>query len=335
MISYAQNFEDVLLARVFEGKTEGVYVDVGAHDPEYLSVTKHFYDIGWHGVNVEPLDANFARFVQRRPRDINIHAAVTADTEIDHVELFVPADSAFATIYEHIAARISFETSINRLRVPARTLNSILEEHDVGEIDFMVIDVEGAEREVIESINFTRFRPVVVMCEATLPGSSYDFDRPSSIFTHMEWEHLLCETGYTHVYFDSLNRYYLRSESKHLLSRFSFPVSPVRDRFERAEDWRANEHLRSQLEQLREQGEVLRAEAEQERSATELLTLNLRVAEDAAAVQRARIIDLERGCEGLRYAIWVRDRMLPRALSRRSPLRRAFQRLSDDAWKIS
>jgi FkbM family methyltransferase len=330
MISYAQNLEDVLLARVFEGKSDGVYVDVGAHDPEYLSVTKHFYDIGWHGVNVEPLDANFARFVEQRPRDINVQAAVTADTEGGYIDMLVPADSAFATIYENIAARLPAETTVQRLRVPVRTLSGILDEYDVEDIDFLVVDVEGAEREVLESVDLTRFRPAVIMCEATLPGSSCDFDRPSSIFTHEEWEHLLLGADYAPVYFDSLNRYYLRSESAHLLPRFSFPVSPVRDQFERVEDVRRLEHLRSQLEQLRGEAELLKTEAEEQRSATELLAARLRESEDAVAAQLARIVDLERGYEGLRYAIWARDGVVMGRSSRRSPLQRALQRLNQD-----
>ena len=54
MISYAQNQEDVLLRREFPDCTNGFYIDVGANDPVWDSVTKHFYDRGWHGINIEP-----------------------------------------------------------------------------------------------------------------------------------------------------------------------------------------------------------------------------------------------------------------------------------------
>src|SRR2546423_10649850 len=66
VITYAQNFEDVILARVFSGCTDGFYVDVGAGDPLNLSVTKWFYDLGWDGINIEPNRALFKRLVEAR-----------------------------------------------------------------------------------------------------------------------------------------------------------------------------------------------------------------------------------------------------------------------------
>src|SRR4051812_1354714 len=78
MISYAQNFEDVLLARVFSGRTVGFYVDVGAADPINLSVTKWFYDQGWCGINIEPNRILFERLAADRARDINLECGIGA-----------------------------------------------------------------------------------------------------------------------------------------------------------------------------------------------------------------------------------------------------------------
>jgi hypothetical protein len=204
----------------------------------------------------------------------------------------------------------------------------MLEEQQVETIDFLVVDVEGAERQVLESVDLTRFRPTVIVCEATLPGSSYDYANPSAIFTHQEWEHLLLKAGYVHVYFDSLNRFYLRSESGHLLSRFSFPVSPVRDYFQRVEDVRAVEHLGTQLEESRGDVEQLGAKLEELHEEAELLRAQL---VDAETTSHVRIMELERACEGLKYAIWARDGAFRRTHSRRSPVQRALQRLGQDA----
>ncbi len=77
MISYAGNREDVLLHRLFGAQQTGYYVDVGAGDPEDHSVTKHFYDSGWSGLNVEPSERLFRRLVADRPRDVNVNAAVS------------------------------------------------------------------------------------------------------------------------------------------------------------------------------------------------------------------------------------------------------------------
>ena len=96
LISYAQNFEDVMLARVFAGRDNGFYVDVGAADPINLSVTKWFYDLGWSGLNIEPNKQLFGRLVADRPRDINLDCGVGAvASEAEFLELEVGELSSF------------------------------------------------------------------------------------------------------------------------------------------------------------------------------------------------------------------------------------------------
>src|SRR5713101_373530 len=73
--SYAQNFEDVMLHRALADVEHGFYVDVGAGDPVIDSVTKAFYDRGWHGINIEPDRGYFAKLKAPRPRDVNLNGA--------------------------------------------------------------------------------------------------------------------------------------------------------------------------------------------------------------------------------------------------------------------
>src|SRR5262249_24565486 len=87
MLSYAQNAEDVVLSRVFRDRTDRLYVDVGAFAPDKGSVTKHFYDLGWRGINVEPADEAFQQLCRERPRDVNLHVGIS-----DH--------AGYATFYE-------------------------------------------------------------------------------------------------------------------------------------------------------------------------------------------------------------------------------------------
>jgi hypothetical protein len=75
-ISYAQNYEDVILWRALRDVEKGFYVDVGAADPQEWSVTRAFYDRGWSGINIEPLDEYFDKLTQARPRDINLRVAL-------------------------------------------------------------------------------------------------------------------------------------------------------------------------------------------------------------------------------------------------------------------
>src|SRR5262245_39670575 len=82
MISYAQNHEDVLLRRAFADQKEGFYVDIGANHPVNLSITKHFYDSGWSGVNIEPLPCIFELLQSGRPRDINLNMGISNKCEL-------------------------------------------------------------------------------------------------------------------------------------------------------------------------------------------------------------------------------------------------------------
>src|ERR1700731_3468021 len=76
MISYAQNFEDVMIARLFDAHYRGFYVDIGAAHPDFLSVTRHFYDQGWSGINVEPTFRFYPLLCEARHRDTNLQCAI-------------------------------------------------------------------------------------------------------------------------------------------------------------------------------------------------------------------------------------------------------------------
>ena len=84
VISYAQNFEDVMLWRALRDIPQGFYVDVGANDPVIDSVTRWFYQQGWHGINIEPVPHWHQRLQADRPLDINLQMAVSTTTGPPH-----------------------------------------------------------------------------------------------------------------------------------------------------------------------------------------------------------------------------------------------------------
>jgi FkbM family methyltransferase len=159
MISYAQNFEDVMLERLFGDRDHGFYVDIGAWDPHLHSVTKHFYLKGWHGINVEPIVSRIQRFELDRPRDLNLNVAIASEK----------GDVSFWTCHEEDALSTTEESTADELRgrgfsftetkVSARYLDDIFNECGLTDIDFLKIDVEGAEAEVIRTAAFERYRP--------------------------------------------------------------------------------------------------------------------------------------------------------------------------------
>src|ERR1700682_4874412 len=98
-ISHAQNYEDVILWRALHDVEQGFYVDVGAADPEEYSVTHAFYERGWSGINVEPLDEYFEKLVQARPNDKNLKVAVGREAG---VRAFYTFPSGWSTLNPRI-----------------------------------------------------------------------------------------------------------------------------------------------------------------------------------------------------------------------------------------
>ncbi|WP_371324646.1 FkbM family methyltransferase [Dechloromonas sp. ZY10] len=213
-ISYSQNFEDVMLWRALGHVARGFYIDVGANHPSEDSVTKAFYERGWSGINIEPLAKHARQLEQERPRDINLQVAVGAEN--GEIELFDTPVRGLATASAAVAemhAGAGLQTS--RSVVPLRRLDDICAEHAPADIHFLKIDVEGFEAQVLAGIDLRRFRPWVLLVEATIPNSNR---------IDASWEPQILAAGYRYVYFDGLNRYYIPEErADELAPHFAAP----------------------------------------------------------------------------------------------------------------
>lgn len=222
-ISYAQNGEDVRLRRAFADRTTGFYVDVGANHPVVHSVTKHFYEKGWSGVNIEPLPKNYAAIAADRPRDATLNVGCSnQDGELTlYAECGVASGMSSYTPAE-VAIHRSRGFEFEELRTPVVTLASVCATY-VGDrtIDFMSVDVEGHEREALEGADFARYRPRVVLIEATRPNSTEP--------THERWESIILNQGYSFAAFDGLNRYYVRNEDAPLADKLALAPNAFDD----------------------------------------------------------------------------------------------------------
>lgn len=237
-ISYAQNFEDVMLSRALKHIQTGFFVDVGANDPVIDSVTKAFSLSGWRGINIEPAACWYEKLVKDRPKDINL--CVAASNSNGFIDFYEVADSGLSTTKIDVAQRhIDAGLEVVRYTVPCIRLNDILEKHQITTIHFLKIDVEGGEEEVLRGIDFEKNRPWIILVEATEPNSV----KPS----FLNWEQYLLENGYEHVYFDGFNRYYIAEDHSDLRPAFDSPPN-VLDNFVQYHEWLANQTLKSQLE---------------------------------------------------------------------------------------
>ncbi len=221
-VSYAQNFEDVMLWRALKSLRNGFYIDIGACDPEIDSVTRAFYDHGWSGINIEPVSQWYERLQEQRPRDINIRAA--AGSDVSETVLYELPDTGLSTQDKGTALRHEQERGIKAIesRVFVYTLTEICKRHCIGKpIHFMKIDVEGAEAAVLKGIEFSEIRPWIILIESTIPN------KPVEDFS--ECSKLLEEVGYKFVYFDGLNRFYISPDHPELADYFQSPPNVFDD----------------------------------------------------------------------------------------------------------
>jgi FkbM family methyltransferase len=287
-VSYAQNFEDVVLWRALCGIEQGFYMDAGAAWPDLHSVTKAFYMRGWRGVNIEPNPHLHAQLCESRPRDVNLQLALSR-REGD-VRLVVFTGTGLSTTVEQVAQQhIGENRPFSVVDVPAATLSSVWAEHvpEQQDVHFLKIDIEGCEAEIINGNDWSRFRPWVVLVEAMCPLSQ--------TATHDAWEPALLEAGYLFAYADGLNRFYVESSHAELLDAFRFPPN-VFDGFTLGTEVRALELLRqSEARVARSEAALQAAEAGLQGAGKRLLEAEQRVsrAKDGHRLEQERADQLE------------------------------------------
>ncbi len=221
-VSYAQRFEDIYLMRCFGERSDGFYIDIGAGHPVFDNVSFAFYLKGWRGVTVEP-NPHLSRLARAvRPRDVH-HEAVVGPA---------PGTARFYIVRDYHglstmiagnaeAALAQFGKRSEAIDVPATTLRALCEQHAAAAIDFLKVDVEGMEKDVLLGGDWRRFRPKVVVVEALAPFSL----APS----WESWEPILIDHGYRYVWFDTLNRYYVAEEAAEIAPHFSSPPTAFPD----------------------------------------------------------------------------------------------------------
>ncbi len=219
-ISYAQNFEDVMLWRALKEVRNGFYIDVGANHPTIDSVTKAFYERGWNGINIEPEKELYDLLKGERPKDINLNIAISAS--VKSIEFYVSKVRGWSTTDQNISDTQKKKGTISEIRtIEAKSLDQICNEYHQDEVHFLKIDVEGAEKDVLESFSFQEVRPWILVIEATKPGTPIDISS--------EWESIITAHQYTFVYFDGLNKYYIADEHKELTNSFRCPPNVFDD----------------------------------------------------------------------------------------------------------
>lgn len=268
-ISYAQNFEDVRLWRAFADVGVGRYIDIGAQDPVKDSVSLAFYERGWRGVHVEPTSAYAAMMRVARPDETVIEAAVSMAQ--GPLLFFEIPKTGLSTGDPEIAEQHKDSGwECREIFVPTVTLADILDLSGPDLINWMKIDVEGMEADVLASWGDCPARPAALVIEATSPGTQKA--------THQAWYEMVTGRGYIDVLFDGLSRYFVHES--HASRGEALALSPnIFDGYQVAQSHFSASHLtRNNEAEL----SAMRKEAEEER-VREVTALSERLAEAQAA----------------------------------------------------
>jgi FkbM family methyltransferase len=211
-VSYAQNFEDVLLWRALGHIKSGRYIDIGAQHPIVDSVSLMFYEHGWRGIHVEPAPPYAELLRQARPEEVVIQAAIVANSGI--LRFYEFPNTGLSTGDRKVAQKhIDSGFGVQEIVVPGMTLDEVLSRESGEEVHWLKIDVEGGEKQVLKGWKHSALRPWVVLIESTLPLSKVE--------SHKQWESLVLRKGYKFAYFDGLNRFYIADAHAELFKAFA------------------------------------------------------------------------------------------------------------------
>jgi FkbM family methyltransferase len=171
---YSQEGEDLIVARLFDEKSDGFYVDVGAHHPIRHSNTYLLYRRGWRGINIDATPGSMAEFRRLRPRDINVECLVASDPSPQRFYMFnEPALNTASRVLANGRPSENAQYQVtNEFELRPRTLASLLDELlPKGQtIDLMSVDVEGLDLDVLRSNDWDRYRPALLLVEALNTG---------------------------------------------------------------------------------------------------------------------------------------------------------------------
>lgn len=169
--SYSQDGEDMILKAIYEQKKgyKGFFVDVGAHHPVRYSNTNYFYKRGWKGINIEPTPSAIGAFNTFRKRDVNLNIGIGPEkTKLKFYCFNEPALNSFS---EEVSKRIDAESGkykiIKELDIDVLPLSDVLDQYLPANtvIDFLSIDVEGLDYQVLLSNNWDKYKPSVILVE--------------------------------------------------------------------------------------------------------------------------------------------------------------------------
>ena len=163
--SYAMDNEDIAVLNYFKDKKNGFYVDVGCYHPIHRNNTYLLHKQDWKGINIDTSKFSIDLFNHMRPNDLNYHCAISNKNEV--IKHFYQKELSQLSTTERDQAETVFQGNIKEKEIQAFTLDKILnrDKYKDTKIDFLDIDVEGADLKVLQGLSFDKFKPELVCVE--------------------------------------------------------------------------------------------------------------------------------------------------------------------------
>ena len=217
-ISYAQNFEDIILLRAFKNQKKGFFIDIGCHHPIEDSVTFNFYKLGWRGINIDPDESFNNLYSDLRPQDIMINTTISNRNDKD-LDFYLVKETGLSSF--NIEELDTSEYFVDQVKVNSKTLDQIILENNLQDkvIDLIKIDAEGHEKKIIEGWNLS-IKCKCVVYEIT----NLNDDDKKFILDKLD------KRGFELVYEDGINNFLLHKDFSDLKKFFEYPVN-VNDQF--------------------------------------------------------------------------------------------------------
>ena len=203
--SYSQAGEDLLIDKILGFKKKGFYIDIGASDPNRFNNTKRFYLKGWNGINIEPNIKSFKKIKKFRSRDINLNIGLGKNNN-GLMNFFIFFPQMLSTFNKKVAndyIKKGFKI-VKKIKVEIKSLTEILTTYlNNREIDFLSIDTEGNDLEILKSNDWNKYRPKVICVEIKIQtGTQY---KDSEIYQYLK------SIGYIKKFNTTLNAIFLDS----------------------------------------------------------------------------------------------------------------------------
>ncbi len=191
-LAYSHWGIDLIITKLLDSKNRGIYIDVGCHHPFLNNHSYLLYKSGWEGINIDIDYNSIDMFNFFRKSDVNIQTAVT-----DHkgeVDLFFYHNRAAKnTISKEFGSDAKEQKKIN-----SDTLNNIIENSKFknSKIDFVSIDVEGNEMNVLNGFNLKKYKPKLILLEFILPNKKEFYEKDINEITNSEVYNFLIKNEY-------------------------------------------------------------------------------------------------------------------------------------------